>query len=77
MLCYHQSGGIFYLLNFTLLFAFCIYSGGCLFAAREATKFMERFKEKVPDPPMPRLHLPAPPRILTSCAVAPTCTRSG
>lgn len=41
------AGGIFFLFIGVIGFFFCVYIGGCVIAAKEAGKFMARFKQKV------------------------------
>ena len=44
---YVFAAGIFYVFLALIGCFFMIYIGGCVIAARESTKFLERFKEKV------------------------------
>jgi len=47
LLSYANAGGIFFLFIGVICFFFCVYIGGCTIAAKEANKFLERFKDKV------------------------------
>jgi len=44
---YIYAEGVFILFIIIIGFFFCIYVGGCIIAARESGKFMDRFKDKV------------------------------
>mmetsp|Transcript_11793 Transcript_11793/g.30278 ORF Transcript_11793/g.30278 Transcript_11793/m.30278 type:complete len:699 (+) Transcript_11793:122-2218(+) len=47
LVSYYTAGGIFLLFVAIIGVFFLVYIGGCCFAARESTKFIERFTEKV------------------------------